>query len=78
VEDVDVVVTQNNEYPTRENSEPVHDGEGRGSCVWFNQASMFQTAELGYNTVAEAKKNGLDGVCDAQEFIDKGLFPQPK
>ncbi|KAG2337864.1 hypothetical protein BDR05DRAFT_838057, partial [Suillus weaverae] len=28
----------------------IYGGDGRGSCVWFNQASMFQTAELGFAT----------------------------
>jgi hypothetical protein len=32
----------------------------RGSFVWFNQASMFMTSELGVETVKEARKAGID------------------
>lgn len=28
--------------------------------MWFNQATMFQTSELGFNTVAEAEEAGAD------------------
>jgi hypothetical protein len=75
---VEVVVTQNGEYPTRDNSTPLENGDGRGSCVWFNQASLFQTSELGFATVASAKKAGVDATCDAHSLIDEGLLPQSK
>ncbi|KAF8335643.1 hypothetical protein F5887DRAFT_921052 [Amanita rubescens] len=70
-----IVVTNNGEYPTPDNSVPLNDGTGRGSAVWFNQASMFQTAELGVSTIAEAKRFGMDATCDAKGLIDNGLFP---
>lgn len=46
--------------PTPKNSQKLNGEGGRGSAVWFNQATMFQTAELGYNTVAEAEESGVD------------------
>ncbi|KAL1711555.1 hypothetical protein EV715DRAFT_163134, partial [Schizophyllum commune] len=43
-----VVQTDGADFPTPENSTPLGEGApGRGSCVWFNQASMWQTAEIG-------------------------------
>jgi hypothetical protein len=69
------MVTDNGEHPTPDNSVPLNDGSGHGSVVWFNQASMFQTAELGFSTIAEAKRLGMDATCDAKGLIDNGLFP---
>ncbi|KAJ3858605.1 hypothetical protein EV359DRAFT_52041 [Lentinula novae-zelandiae] len=83
------VTTQNGEKPTRENSTPLysctcssHDqnspwakAEGRGSKVWFNQASMFQTSELGINTLREAKEAGMDTNCDQEFWLEQGVFP---
>ncbi|KAJ3908052.1 hypothetical protein F5879DRAFT_794344, partial [Lentinula edodes] len=83
------VTTQNGEKPTRENSTPLyscacssHDqnspwakAEGRGSMVWFNQASMFQTSELGINTLREAKEAGMDTNCDREFWLEQGVFP---
>ena len=63
------------EIPTPENTTPLDDGRGRGSVVWFNQATMFQTSELGVPTIKEAKALGLDATSDALSFIDRGLFP---
>jgi hypothetical protein len=43
--------------------------------VWFNQASMFQTAELGIPTVKEVMKQGLDATCDIDKWLEeKGIF----
>lgn len=38
--------------PTRETALPLNrkGGSGRGSIVFFNQATMFQSSELGYGT----------------------------
>ncbi|KIY53299.1 hypothetical protein FISHEDRAFT_69150 [Fistulina hepatica ATCC 64428] len=47
---------------------------GRGSCVWFNQASMF-VSELDSDSLAEAICKGLDGRCDKDALIAAGLFP---
>uniref|UniRef100_A0A0W0FYJ7 Uncharacterized protein n=1 Tax=Moniliophthora roreri TaxID=221103 RepID=A0A0W0FYJ7_MONRR len=52
------------------------DAKGRGSIVWFNQASMFQTSELGYNTISKAKAAGAEATCNVEEWvIGKGIFP---
>lgn len=68
-------MTTTGALPTPETSQSLRDVQGRGSCVWFNQACMFQTAELGCSSVGEAKKAGLDGQCDAQGLIRDGYFP---
>lgn len=65
----------NGSLPTPENSQCLSDVKGRGSCVWFNQECMFQTSELGFGSVTEAKKVGLDGQCDTQGLIRDGYFP---
>ncbi|TRM68001.1 hypothetical protein BD626DRAFT_564875 [Schizophyllum amplum] len=78
-----IVVTQNGSRPEQANSVPLGGEEraawdsaaGRGSMVWFNQASMFQSAELGVNTVKEAQKQGLDASCDHLALIEQGYFP---
>lgn len=57
---VELVTTEDGSRPTRENSVPLDGGSGRGSAVWFNQATMFQTAELGYDTMADAEEAGVD------------------
>ncbi|KAK7051198.1 hypothetical protein VNI00_004698 [Paramarasmius palmivorus] len=76
IEQLEFIVTDG-ERPTQGNSRPLcecrnpdaahgsswESAEGRGSIVWFNQATMFQTAELGYDTVRAAKEAGLTGVC---------------
>ena len=52
--------------PTRENSRPIKAGDeqGRGSLVYFNQATMYQTSETGYATVGEAVESGHSGKSD--------------
>jgi len=73
--DIDLVITNNGERPTKENSAPLDGLHGRGSCVWFNQATLFQTSELGVETIALAKKQGMDTTCDVKGLLEKGLFP---
>jgi hypothetical protein len=53
-------------YPTPENSTPIlpSDETGRGSLVYFNQASMHQSAETGYATLGDARLAGLSGNTD--------------
>jgi hypothetical protein len=60
------VTTRSGEYPTLENSTPVQPGdeEGRGSLVYFNEASMHQSAETGYDTLKLARLAGLSGSTD--------------
>ncbi|TFK63320.1 hypothetical protein BDN72DRAFT_902511 [Pluteus cervinus] len=61
IHDIKFVVTDG-ERPTRENAREVQDGDesGRGSIVFFSQASMFQTAETGYDSLNKAHKVGLN------------------
>lgn len=57
---IDIVTTEDGAIPTPDNSKTLNGEGGRGSAVWFNQATMFQTAELGHCTVAEAEEAGID------------------
>ncbi|KAE9393022.1 hypothetical protein BT96DRAFT_999823 [Gymnopus androsaceus JB14] len=84
-----IVTTPNGERPTKENSTPLyfcdhesHDddeawqrADGRGSMVWFNQASMVQTSELGVSTLKLAKELGMETTCDASVWMKKDIFP---
>jgi len=52
---------------------------GRGSFVYFNQASMFTGPETGYDTLAAARASGLSGKADfkrtaQQAFTDMTHF----
>lgn len=58
--DIEFVVTDANvTKPTKQNSKPLNDGSGRGSFVYFNQASMFTAPETGYDTLWEAGEAGV-------------------
>ncbi|KAG1848262.1 hypothetical protein F4604DRAFT_1687795 [Suillus subluteus] len=72
--DLELVCTDGR-LPTPENSYLLDGGDGRGSCVWFNQASMFQTAELGFATIAQARAAGAPCNSDPHSLISRGLFP---
>ncbi|PBK94273.1 hypothetical protein ARMGADRAFT_1078972 [Armillaria gallica] len=56
IEDVEIKVTDR-ERPTKD-SDPVNrnwkDEEERGSCMWFSQATMFQSSEKGIRTMKDA------------------------
>lgn len=67
----EVVTTEDGSRPTRENSQPLDGTDGRGSAVWFNQATMFQSAETGYDTMAQAKAAG----ADTRSKFNKDSFP---
>ena len=67
---------QQNFEPLSEEEQAWNRADGRGSLVWFNQATLFQSAELGVSTIKKAKKCGLDTHSDAQTLITKGLFPK--
>jgi hypothetical protein len=59
----------------RINEEAWKNGDSRGSMVWFNQATMFQTAELKVATIREAKKMGKDTACKVEDMMEnKNLF----
>lgn len=63
--DIKIVLTENDvDIPTPQNSWPIQEGddEGRGSVVYFNMATMFQSSESGFNSLKEAKKHGMDGL----------------
>jgi hypothetical protein len=61
------------ELPTLENSVPLGEGceEGRGSLVYFNEASMFQSSETGHATLREAVKAGHSGKADYSRDIQR-------
>lgn len=63
---IQFVATDGLQRPTPENSRPIKAGDecGRGSLVYFNQATMYQTSETGYATVGEAIKAGDSGKVD--------------
>jgi hypothetical protein len=71
------VTTDGRQRPTPKNSKPIQDGDefGRGSFVYFNQATMYQSSETGYSTVGEAVEAGSSGTVDydmsAQEAFTK-------
>ena len=87
--DLPIYTTSNGERPTPDNSFPLYycgckshednsvwaEADGHGSMVWFNQASMMQTSETGIATLKEANELGLDTTCDAESWLDKGVFP---
>lgn len=64
--DIKFVTTEGDELPTPENSKPIQDGDddGRGSVVWFNMATMFQSSESGADTLKEARERGETGYAD--------------
>ncbi|KAJ3860035.1 hypothetical protein EV359DRAFT_85743 [Lentinula novae-zelandiae] len=84
-----IFTTQNGERPTADNSTPLYfcgceshtgnqgwaDADGRGSMVWFNQASMIQTSELGVATIQQARRMGLNTTCDTDSWVAQGVFP---
>lgn len=68
------VVTTNGEWPTPDNSTPMEEsGDGRATFVFFNQASMFQSSETGYDTLAEARADGHSGVADFGDSLNAGM-----
>ena len=79
--DLKFVTTEGHERPTPSNSRPISAGdeEGRGSFVYFNQATMYQSSETGYRTLNEAKAAGHHGTTDfardaQQAFTDHATF----
>lgn len=56
--DFQFVMVDGTERPTPENSTPIVDvdGRGRGTFVYFNQSSMYQSAETDSDTLADAKR----------------------
>ncbi|KAI0750637.1 hypothetical protein C8Q80DRAFT_1118665 [Daedaleopsis nitida] len=67
-DDFEIVTTADGSEPTPQTARPLHEVTGRGSIVLFNQASLFQTAELG-STVKEAKAAGRSAMTDNAHLI---------
>ncbi|KAI1783757.1 hypothetical protein LXA43DRAFT_1102131 [Ganoderma leucocontextum] len=63
-----VFTTKTGEPPTAETSLPIHGVKGRGSIVFFNQASLFQYAELG-SPVAEAAERGMPTAANNEPYM---------
>ncbi|KAJ7939140.1 hypothetical protein B0H13DRAFT_1850877 [Mycena leptocephala] len=69
VEDIQFVTTDPDAQPTKENSRPILPGDkqGRGSMVFFNQATMRTLQETGHDTLKKAKRHGHSGTSNCQE-----------
>ncbi|KAF8237641.1 hypothetical protein L208DRAFT_1245828, partial [Tricholoma matsutake] len=63
---IQFLATDGLQRPTPANSRPITAGDecGRGSLVYFNQATMYQTSETGYATIGEAVEAGDLGKVD--------------
>ena len=64
--DLTIVTTADGSKPTHDKSSPLNGMDGRGLIILFNQALLFQLAELG-STVAQAKSEGMSTACDNGE-----------
>ncbi len=61
------------ETPRPDNTLPLGVGgeEGRGSWVYFNEASMHQSSETGYSSLKEARLRGHSGKTDYSSDIQR-------
>ncbi|PPQ98313.1 hypothetical protein CVT26_013513, partial [Gymnopilus dilepis] len=77
VEDIEFVLTDG-EKPTPQNSTPLggEGDEGRGSLVFFNQASMYKGAETGFDTLMAARSAGMSGSTSSAEQIKLAFSQQ--
>jgi hypothetical protein len=81
--DIKFVTTDGTERPTRKTAKPLTEGDehGRGSMVFFNQASMYAASETGCGTLGSAKLAGKTGQSDyritAQEAFEQYLYGPP-
>lgn len=67
--DFELVCTYDKAYPTSHNTSPLDAVAGRGSMVWFNEASIFQTFMSGFDTLKQAKAAGSDTTFDYQGYV---------
>ncbi|KAJ6551545.1 hypothetical protein B0H19DRAFT_1236678 [Mycena capillaripes] len=77
VEDIQLVTTNPDAQPTKENSRPILSGDkqGHGSMVFFNQATMRTLLETGYDTLKKAQRHGHSGTSNWQEHA-QAMFSQ--
>jgi hypothetical protein len=70
-------MTENGKRPTLQNTKPLDEpGIGRGSLVFFNQASSFQSAHLAYPMVQDCIDAGIDHTFKYKHHLEDGAFPQ--
>ena len=65
--DIEFIITEDGGQPTRRNSRPVAvdgDEQGRGSMVFFNEATMYYGSETGHPTLKQAREAGGSGCLD--------------
>ncbi|KAF8200141.1 hypothetical protein BJ912DRAFT_836551, partial [Pholiota molesta] len=76
ITDFKFVTTDGDERPLPGNSTPIEDGddEGRGSLVYFNQASMYRSSETDNETVAEAIAKGHSGKVDYSASVQEAFL----
>ncbi len=68
--DLHIVTTADGAYPTPQTSSPLKGVEGRGSVVFFNQATMFQMGENG-SSVKDARAKGQSTTCDNSIHVSR-------
>ncbi|KAF9474801.1 hypothetical protein BDN70DRAFT_898677 [Pholiota conissans] len=76
IHDIKFVTTEGEERPTPQNSTPIGEGDdkGRGSLVYFNQASMYQSSETGCSTLKEAIRTQVhSGRLDKETTIQQAF-----
>jgi len=77
VNNIRFVTTEGDVRPTPATSRPLVEGDnaGRGSCVFYNQASMYAASETGHGSIAAARLAGASTTSDyvgtAQEAFQK-------
>jgi hypothetical protein len=73
--DIKFVTTDGDERPTPENSTPLElgDHEGRGSLVYFNQATMYQSSETNSATIGDAILAGHSGKTNYPQCIQEAF-----
>lgn len=59
------MVITDGSYPTKANSTELDpEVHGRGSWVYFNEATMYMSSETGHGTLNNAKARGHSGTTD--------------
>ncbi|KAF5322157.1 hypothetical protein D9619_002095 [Psilocybe cf. subviscida] len=73
--DFKFVTVDGTEWPTPENSTPIvdTDGRGRGTFVYFNQSSMYQSAETDSDTLADATRAQKETTVSYSESVKAAL-----